>query len=122
MQNRKGQWMLISAVVISTVFLLMSTTLLSYFGVESSKIAVHDEKFIYNNLDDKLTQIVETDQCVNMTRDLDNFIAFAKQEYGGQGYFIDIAYTNSCPSGPTKITKLAVSSDTINIVKTTTTI
>ena len=119
--KRKGQWLIISAVVISTVFLVISTTFLSYFGVENSDIAARDEPFIKNNIENKMNNIFELYKSkvpcpqTELQTNLDNFIAFSENEYAKNGYFVNITYTlNSCTS--IDITKILIESDTMSIL------
>ncbi len=107
MANQKGQWLMISAVVISTVFLVISTTFLSYFGAESSTIAIRDEDHIFNNIKDQLNNLIASSDCTQSN--MNEFIAFVKQEYEQQGYVIEIQA--DCSS----LTSLVVKSDTVTI-------
>ncbi|MAH42920.1 hypothetical protein CL614_04325 [archaeon] len=119
--KRKGQWLIISAVVISTVFLVISTTFLSYFGVENSNIASRDEPFIANNIENKMNNIFEIyqsrDPCpqTELQTNLNNFVAFSEKEYAKNGYFVNVTYElTGCTS--IDITKIAVESDTMNVL------
>ncbi len=119
--KRKGQWLIISAVVISTVFLVISTTFLSYFGVENSDIAARDEPFIKNNIENKMNNIFDLYESqvpcrqAELQTNLDNFIAFTENEYAKNGYFVNITYTlTGCTD--MAITKILIESDTMNIL------
>lgn len=108
---------MISAVVISTVFLVISTTFLSYFGTESSSIVTRDEDYIFNNIKDQVNDLItiKTGEgggaCSN--NDLNNFKQFVIEEYEKQGYIITLQATCS------GLTVLTVKSDKVTIEYTT---
>ncbi|MFH1420845.1 MAG: hypothetical protein ABIG30_02650 [Candidatus Aenigmatarchaeota archaeon] len=122
--RRKGQWFLIAAVVISGVFLTISTTYSSYLGIDASRLAGADEAFIYKNLNEQLlaaarSSVQQDDDgneiCPDLETNLENFRSFAEKKYSELGYYVEITYEKSgCAIQDYNI---AVESDKMSISK-----
>ena len=117
--SRKGQWFLISAVMISGVFVVISLVFKNYALVDTSSVADMDENRVFTNIKenmDKIASSVTTSDCnplatstMNLT--LAEFRNLATAEFAKTGYFVYIDYTiTSCSSR--QITKeIVVASD-----------
>lgn len=80
----KGQWFLISAVIVTGVFLTISFLLKSYYYTDTSKIAVTDEDYYFRNI------VYELNKTILSSYNLDEFISFAEKSMAEKGYLLKI--------------------------------
>lgn len=97
-QLSKGQWFIISAVVMSGVFLVISSMLKVSFGVDPSDVGRRDEGFYFNNIKEQISNIES--KCLSggdMPRDMKEFAEFSRRSMESRGYFFFMNYTiNGC--------------------------
>lgn len=95
----KGQWFIISAVMVSAAFLVISSFLATYSEVDSSRSATINEDFIYKNVREQFQRVVTNSPCENLSTNLREFKYFAEKTVGEMGYLLVINYTEpACPS------------------------
>ncbi len=88
----KGQWMLISAVIVVGTFLSISLVFRDFFVVDASVTARGNGGFYLNNLEGQFENVVDKSPCANLQKNVDDFIAFSKMKLWEQGYFVYIEY------------------------------
>jgi hypothetical protein len=85
---------MISAVILTSVFLSISMMLKEYQFAESSSVAGRDENFYFQNMLEQLNKTIEySPHCGNLTKNLNEFIYFEKKEMSQKGYIVDVYYT-----------------------------
>ncbi|MFH0832897.1 MAG: hypothetical protein V1900_04210 [Candidatus Aenigmatarchaeota archaeon] len=92
----KGQWFLISAVIISGFLLAISVLLRGYYEVDTSEIAMVNEDYYFSNIKNNLNRLLEESSCDDASKNLDGFIHFSKQRLAGIGYYLFVNRTVSC--------------------------
>lgn len=94
----KGQWFLISAVVVSGVFLALSLFFKDYFIVDTSSPAKINNDFYFYNINRQLDSIVDKTitndppTCINLTTSLDEFKALTERTLAPRGLFLFLNY------------------------------
>jgi len=87
--KRKGQWFIISAVVISGVFLAISILLKNY-GIDSSAAAMADDDFYFRNVQHQLNQTILLSNSETKENNVNEFIYFAQERLAAKGYLLNI--------------------------------
>jgi hypothetical protein len=105
LKSRKGQWMLISAVIVIGTFLSISLVFRDFFVIDASEVTRDSSQFYFNDLNTQFDNItarnVSESACVNLTNTLDRFIAFSKNKLAQSGFFVHFTYViNSCTDDP----------------------
>jgi len=80
----KGQWFLISAVIMSSIFLTISIFLKGYYHVDTSKVALTDEDYYFRNI------VEELNKTLKNSYNVDEFIFFVEQKMAERGYLLKI--------------------------------
>ncbi|MCD6557494.1 MAG: hypothetical protein J7K31_00475 [Candidatus Aenigmarchaeota archaeon] len=96
--GKKGQWFIISAIVISSAFLVISMLFKGYYLIDTSSSATIDEDYYFENIQSDLNNVIDSSDCSNVTKNLNKFIEFAREEMGKKGKYLDVNYTISCPT------------------------
>jgi hypothetical protein len=109
----KGQWFLISAVIVTGVFLAMSTLFKTYSLVDPSLSARNNEDFYFNNVKDKFYDVVARSDCTNMDTNLRDFKTFTAREVGTMGYLLLMNYTADCTTKKGDVSIMLASNDFI---------
>jgi len=89
--NPKGQWFLVSAVIITGAFLTISILFKDYLIVDQSAVARMDEDFYFHNIREGLDTIVADVgflDCDSLKTKLDEFIFFSKERMAEKGYYL----------------------------------
>jgi hypothetical protein len=99
--NSKGQWFLVSAVVISGAFLAISLFFKDYLVVDQSVIPRMDEDFYFHDIKEALNRTVQMfgfdlPDCINLTNELDEFIYFSKERMAEKGYYLYVTKNVDC--------------------------
>jgi hypothetical protein len=89
----KGQWFLISAVIVSGAFLAISALFHGYYDIDSSVIGKYNENYYFQNIKDQFNNIIQASDCTNMAANLKEFVYFAEQSMQKNGYVLFINYT-----------------------------
>ena len=99
----KGQWFIISAVVVSSVFLGISLVLKDYFVVDSSSPAKTADIFYFKSINVQLDNIIKntvTDDhptCINLSTNLNELNATAVNVLASKSIFYYLKYNiKSC--------------------------
>jgi len=96
MQSRsKGQWFLISAVIVTGAFLSISLVLKDYFVIDASGQASGREDVYLWNIKDQFAQVVEQSSCDEMGNNLNSYITFVRNRMSESGYLVYIEYGNN---------------------------
>ncbi len=115
----KGQWFIISAIIISGALLIISNLLRSYTQ-DYSYIVKMDEDFILFNIEEELgkTLLLSRDY-EDLENNLKHFINFVKDRIGRLGYYVEIVNESilSMPPAKTRF-KIILISNNVNITKT----
>ena len=82
----KGQWFLISAVIITGIFLTISFVLKSYYYVDTSKVAVIDEDYYFKNIVEQLKNVVRNGGEYS----INEFIFLSEKMMAEKGYYLEI--------------------------------
>jgi hypothetical protein len=98
----KGQWMLISAVIVTGTFLSISLVLKDYFIVDASTSARDLESQHFQNIKEQFENVVQGSSCTGteMEDNLNDYIAFVRNSLQESGYLVYIEYEKT--SGKTK--------------------
>ena len=100
MSSKKGQWFLISAIIISGSLLSISFVLKDYIIADSSDVSRMNENVLLSDIENQLRKIAETgyDQpsCVNITNGLSSFKNFTESSLAQRGYLLNVACTVQC--------------------------
>ena len=97
--KKKGQWFLVSAVVISGAFLLISTLFKDYLVLDQSAVARMNEDYYFNNIKEQLSKIVNTygySDCNNLNEKLDEFMFFSGERMAERGYYLYVESNVNC--------------------------
>ncbi len=99
--RKKGQWYLISAVMISGAFLVISVLFKNYYIVDSSSSAMLNEDYFFWNIQKGFNDTIDNagyDQpsCINLNRRLDEYIAFSEKQMAEKGYYLFMNKSISC--------------------------
>ncbi|MBI5060933.1 MAG: hypothetical protein HZB67_01320 [Candidatus Aenigmarchaeota archaeon] len=98
--SRKGQWFLISAILISSSLLSISIVFKDYFVVDSSDIARMNENAILYDVENQLRKITDGgyDQpdCIVLKGKIDEFKSFSESSFAERGYLLKINYAVDC--------------------------
>ena len=89
--NPKGQWFLVSAVVISGVFLFISVLFKDYMVVDQSVVASMNEDFYFRNIKDGLEELAVTyagSTCATFETKLDEFIVLSKEKMSEKNHLV----------------------------------
>lgn len=92
----KGQWFIVSVVMISGTLLVITGLFKGYFATDLSKIAVMDEDYYFSDIKDNLQNLVRTSTCDDLSKNLDAFIYFTRQRLTGTGYYLFVNKTMQC--------------------------
>ncbi|MBI3190443.1 hypothetical protein HYZ41_01935 [archaeon] len=114
----KGQWFLISAVVATTIFLVISGLFKSYFVADSSLIARSNEGFYFHNIEQQINNSIYQPDCTMMERSLREFRSFVQKEIEKFGYVAFVNYSYVCEPGIRTVTPgIFVSSERMILCK-----
>jgi len=89
----KGQWFIISAVVVSGAFLAISFLFRSYYDTDTSSVTRYDEDFHFQNIKEQFDNTIKLSNCANLEKNLKEFVYFAEQRMQENGYLLVINYT-----------------------------
>ena len=87
---KKGQWFIISAVVLSGIFLSISGLLKTYSKIDTEQAAI-DTDFYFWNIREGLKKTVESPEC--STEKIEEFENIIKESLEKQGVFVYINHT-----------------------------
>ena len=90
--NSKGQWFIMSAVVVSGIFLAMSILLDNFFSVDTSEVATLNSDLFLLSIEDGLDKTIEQSYCNNLEKNINEFVYFNKKELYSKGYIFDMKY------------------------------
>ncbi len=93
----KGQWFLISAVVISGALLTISVLFRDYFIADASKVALIDEDFYFNDIKSGMKDIL-ANHCPSNdegARNLKEFLEFSRQKMQEKGYILEVVWSDT---------------------------
>lgn len=90
----KGQWFILSAVIVSGAFLTISVLFRSFFSVDTSDIAMLDHDVLLSSIKDGMRKTIEESEplCGILERNLDEFKYFSMEKMSEKGYILDIRY------------------------------
>ena len=92
-----GQWFIVSAVMVTGVFLVISNLFKTYSLVDTSDPARADEDFHFRNINQTFYDIVKGSDCSNMDKNIREYRTFAEREMNNLGYRFFLNYTiNNC--------------------------
>ena len=97
---KKGQWFLISAVILSGAFLFMASLFRSYSSIDISQTE-RDENFYFMNIKNDINKIITGERCSEDA--LKEFGALARSEMNSLGIFLYLNYTYDCDAGTSEI-------------------
>jgi hypothetical protein len=89
----KGQWFLVSAVVVTGVFLVISGLFKTYSLVDTSSAARADEDFHFHNIKQQFSSVVASSSCADMDKNIREYRALAEREMNNFGYLFFMNYT-----------------------------
>jgi len=93
----KGQWFIVSAVIATGVFLVISNLFKTYALIDVSDTARGDEDFNFHNINQTFFSVVAGSNCSNMDKNIREYRAFAEREMNNIGYTFFMNYTiNDC--------------------------
>jgi len=89
----KGQWFLISAIIVSGAFLAIAALFRGYYDIDTSTIAQFNEDYYFKNIKDQFNATVQDSNCTDMQENLDEFAYFAQKNMEERGYLLFMNYT-----------------------------
>lgn len=92
----KGQWFVISAVMVSTAMLFLSILYRDYHVTDNFQVTSRNEDYYLESIAKGFSQTVtdfDTPNCRYLKDNLTEYIYFAKQKAAEKGYFLDLYYT-----------------------------
>lgn len=93
----KGQWFIVSAVIATGVFLVISNLFKTYYVFDTSVTARANEDFHFRNINQTFFDIVAGSDCSDMDKNIREYRAFAEREMNNLGYRFFLNYTiNDC--------------------------
>ena len=119
LNSKKGQWYIISAVVVSAILLVISTYFRGYYTIDPSVVALYNEDFIMINIISELNKTIAY-SCPDedkLEENLNRFINFAEEKYRNLGYFVDINITSRIDCTSTSFS-IVIKTDRMQITKT----
>ena len=93
--RQKGQWFLLSAVVATGAFLVISGVFSTYSSIDPSVIARSNENFHFSQIRNQFQNVVSGSQCADLDANLREFTAMARKEMAEHGYLLYINYSLS---------------------------
>ncbi|MEM7827024.1 MAG: hypothetical protein QXQ40_02260 [Candidatus Aenigmatarchaeota archaeon] len=113
----KGQWFIISAVIISGMLLTISTLLNGFFLFDYSSAIRLDEDFLFLNIERELNRTIQYSKSTEeLERNIKYFIMFVESETARMGYYMEIRnLTHISQSGTTFL--LSLVSSNMNITR-----
>lgn len=93
--NRKGQFFILTAVVIVGVFYILSKYINPYSFIDTSEQADSGEVFFFNNIMEKTNKTVQISNPDALGMNLASFRTFAQQVATGKGYKLTYNYNIS---------------------------
>ena len=94
--RKKGQWFLISAVIISGAFLTISVMLKDYMVLDQSAVIKMDEDFYFNEIKEKLYSVIDYEDCDKTEKNINEYIVFAKEKMAEKGYYLHLEVDFDC--------------------------
>lgn len=96
-KGSKGQWFIISAIIVSGAFLAISGLFKGYYDIDTSVIGRYNEDYYFKNIKTQFNVVVQDSDCTDMQENLDEFVYFSEQSMQERGYFLFVNYTiNNC--------------------------
>src|SRR3989344_4312597 len=93
----KGQFFLVSAIMITGVFLVISMLFRNYGIVDNSETARVNEDVYFHNIKQQFSSVVAQSSCPDMDRNLRDYREFVQRETNAVGYRLFLNYTiNNC--------------------------
>ena len=90
---KKGQWFIISAVIISGVFVVISSMLRVSFSIDASDVGRRNEYFYFGNILEQIGNVEA--ECGDIERNMMEFEHFSRLFAESRGYFFFMNYTIS---------------------------
>ncbi len=99
--SSKGQWFIISAVIASGAFLIISVIFRGYFATDTGKVALTDENYYFFSIKSGLNQTISIScsqgsnpaETRSITeRNLREFVQFSKDNLAKIGYIAEIVF------------------------------
>ncbi|MBI4018371.1 MAG: hypothetical protein HY368_02075 [Candidatus Aenigmarchaeota archaeon] len=88
----KGQWFIISAVVITSFFVILSGALRDYTAADFLPVASSSEAFYFENVRDMLKKSVTNSPPCSAERNLTEAIYYTTSKMASLGYIEDVSY------------------------------
>jgi len=114
----KGQWFIVSAIIISGALLVISNILRSYVQ-DYSYIVRMDEDFILFNIEEELSEtLLLSRDYEDLENNVKHFIYFVKYRIGRFGYYVEIINESALSLPPAKTRfRIILVSDNMNVTK-----
>ena len=90
--HKKGQWFLISAVIVTGIFLVISMLFTNYLKVDVTEVPLKNVDYNFNDIKYNLYKIdgFYGDACTNLQIAVNYYTSFATNEMSKKGYLMDI--------------------------------
>ncbi|HLC59438.1 MAG TPA: hypothetical protein VJH34_02850 [archaeon] len=114
LRSNKGQFFVLSAVVIISIIFLLGRLLEPSNIVDTSSVVLNDAPFIFNNIEEKAKTTVNSSKtCEDATFNLQEYKDFVESYVLGKGYYLSFTYTlTSCPNFSADVTQILKTTDT----------
>ena len=118
----KGQWFIISAIIVSSSLLTISVLFKSFSSVDTSKSFQIEEDYLAQSIENAFNSTIisngyDQPNCVNLNRELNEFVIFSRRKLAESGYLLDIKYDVNCLNRKTDF-NIFIASDKLNITRT----
>ncbi|MBI4019378.1 MAG: hypothetical protein HY364_03925 [Candidatus Aenigmarchaeota archaeon] len=95
----KGQWFIISAVIISGALLAISFIFRGYFAADTSAVQLNDQSYYFYSINESIANIhASNTDCTTKQKDMEELEHFASQEMIDKGIALAMIYEVDCTS------------------------
>lgn len=95
--GRKAQFFIISTVILAVFLTTISSSLKGYANVDMSQVAQKGEENTFLNAKDQAKNIINSSECPDVERKLDDFRNYVKEELRSNNIDFDMKVSDSCP-------------------------
>ncbi len=95
----KGQWFIISAIVISSAFLAISTVFRGYVNTDTALPHLNDDGTFFDAILESIKNIEDSNDCTTMGKSMEELVHLLKQQSTARGIVATLEY-DVCATEP----------------------
>ena len=112
----KGQWFIISAVIISGALLAISFTFRGYFAADTSAVQLNDQSYYFYSINESIANVHASNaDCATKQKDMEELEYFMSQEMMSKGIALAMIYDVDCTSNAISKKLLLLQSDNMEV-------